>query len=205
MLSSIFITLCLSLIAAKALPVEPSTGYNGSWPAGVKRDLPIFEIDYDDYPQSAENICYSWYCNNGPRAVTPNRPAANQNRASNSCGNVDPNRCSTRVGHDAGYQCDEWPWANSNAGGANAVTRCILTRDNTGSGASWGNFINNQGPQAPGFVLQDNVDFAEIRVTNVPFLEENIAHFCLGERGVHITPGACDVLDHGQPYLQQIG
>ncbi|KAK0199296.1 endo-exonuclease [Desarmillaria ectypa] len=205
MLSIIFITLCLSLVTVNALPVEPSTGFNGSWPAGVKRDLPIFEIDYDEYPQSAENICYSWYCNNGPRAVAPNRPAANHNRGSNSCGNVDPNRCSTRVGHVAGYQCDEWPWAGSDGGGAHAVTRCIPSADNGGSGSSWGNFINNRGSQRPGHVLQDNVDHAEIRIVNVPFLDENIAHFCAGEQGEPITPGACAALDSSAPYLQRIG
>ncbi|KAK0200122.1 deoxyribonuclease NucA/NucB-domain-containing protein, partial [Desarmillaria ectypa] len=137
---------------------------------------PVFEIDYDQYPQSAENMCACLLCHNGPRAVAPNRPAANRNRASNSCGNVDPNRCSTRVGHVAGYQCDEWPWANSDAGGTNAVTRCIPSADNGRSRASWGNFINvyfsshvnyvctmlidisqNRGSQAPGHVLQDNV------------------------------------------------
>ncbi|KAL0960690.1 hypothetical protein HGRIS_005717 [Hohenbuehelia grisea] len=169
-------------------------------------NLPIFELDYELFPQSAENICFSWYCNNGPRVVTVDRASANAHRASNSCGNQGPNRCSTQRGHASGYQCDEWPWASSVEGGANAATRCILASDNTGSGSAWGNFINNQGSQAPGRVLQDNVDAVEIRVINIPFPAEDAGvTFCLGEHAVIIEPGACAQLDHGQPSLQQIG
>ncbi|SJL15872.1 uncharacterized protein ARMOST_19380 [Armillaria ostoyae] len=164
MFNSILVVLCLPLLAVSNEEKTKEKNIEVR-----KCTLPIFEIDYETYPQSAENIC-----NNEPRAVAPNRPAADKNRASNSYGKVHPNRRSTRVGHDAGYQCDEWPWANSNAGGAKAVTRCMLSGDNGRSGSSWGNFINSKGPQASGHVLRDNVD----------------------KFGEHITSGACGNLDH---------
>ncbi|PBK68006.1 endo-exonuclease [Armillaria solidipes] len=176
MLKSVFIVTCLFLL--------------------VERAGPTFTLDYTTYPQSSENIC-----NKGPRSVAPDRTNAAAHRASNSCGNVNPNRCSTRAGHVSGYQCDEWPWANSNAGGANAATRCIPAADNTGSGSQWGNFINNRGPQAVGYVLQNNVDFADIEISNVP----NSAQFCLGVLGTTITATMCSQAAHGQPYLQRIG
>ncbi|KAL0960660.1 hypothetical protein HGRIS_005690 [Hohenbuehelia grisea] len=75
------------------------------------RALPIYELGYEDWPQSSENICYSWYCNNGPRSVTVDRASADAHRAANSCGKSSSNRCSTKQGHASGYQCDEWPWA----------------------------------------------------------------------------------------------
>ncbi|KAK0432365.1 hypothetical protein EV421DRAFT_1742337 [Armillaria borealis] len=74
-----------------ALPAEQYTGFNASWPAGVKHTLPIFEIDYEINPPKI------YVGNNEPRAVAPNRPAADKNRASKSYGKVHPNRRSTRV------------------------------------------------------------------------------------------------------------
>ncbi|KAK0437380.1 endo-exonuclease [Armillaria borealis] len=204
MLKSIFIVTCLFLLGVYALPTELSNATatrNAPATRIVERAGPTFTLDYTTYPQSSENICFSWFCNNGPRSVAPDRTNAAAHRASNSCGNVNPNRCSTRAGHVSGYQCDEWPWANSNAGGANAATRCIPAADNTGSGSQWGNFINNRGPQAVGYVLQNNVDFADIEISNVP----NSAQFCLGVLGTTITATMCSQAAHGQPYLQRIG
>ncbi|KAK0220767.1 endo-exonuclease [Armillaria nabsnona] len=165
--------------------------------------IPVLEIDYRKYPQSAENICYSWHCNNGPRRVAPDRGAADVHRNSNSCGG-DTNRCSKKfkTPHAVGYQCDEWPWASSNAGGKNVATRCIPARDNVGSGSVWGNFINNKGPQKPGRRLNDGTDFAEIKVTNIL----NNAHFCLAELPGHtFNQNDCTTVDANQPYLQRIG
>ncbi|KAK0436656.1 deoxyribonuclease NucA/NucB-domain-containing protein [Desarmillaria tabescens] len=103
--------------------------------------------------------------------------------------------------HSHGYQCDEWPWVNSNAGGANVVMRCIPGSDNGGSGAQWGNFINNKGPQAVGYALKDNIDFAKIEISHVPVT----AKFCLGVLGTTIKATTCNQLDRGQPFLQRIG
>ncbi|SJL16496.1 uncharacterized protein ARMOST_20022 [Armillaria ostoyae] len=214
MLKSVFIVTCLFLLGVYALPTELSNATatrNAPATRIVERAGPTFTLDYTTYPQSSENICFSWFCtstpspplcrplnlsslppeagNKGPRSVAPDRTNAAAHRASNSCGNVNPNRCSTRAGHVSGYQCDEWPWANSNAGGANAATRCIPAADNTGSGSQWGNFINN------------NVDFADIEISNVP----NSAQFCLGVLGTTITATMCSQAAHGQPYLQRIG
>ncbi|KAK0438541.1 endo-exonuclease [Desarmillaria tabescens] len=204
MLKSLFIVTCLLILGVHALPAELSNAtatWNVTATKIVERAGPTFTLNYLTYPESSENICYSWFCNNGPRSVAPARPSASAHRASNSCGNVNPNRCSVRAGHLPGFQCDEWPWANSNAGGASAATRCIPTADNTGSGAQWGNFINNRGSQAVGYVLQDNVDFAEIQISNVPIT----AQFCLGVRGTTITPAMCNSVASGQPFLQRIG
>ncbi|KAK0187422.1 endo-exonuclease [Armillaria mellea] len=204
MLKSVFIVTCFFLLGAHTLPTELSNAtvtWNAPATKVVERAGPTFTLDYRTYPQSSENICYSWFCNNGPHSVAPDRTNAAAHRASNSCGNVNPNRCSVRVGHVSGYQCDEWPWANSNAGGANAATRCIPTADNTGSGSQWGNFINNRGSQAVGYVLQDNVDFATIEISNVP----TTAEFCRGVLGTAITATMCSQVASGQPYLQRIG
>ncbi|KAK0214305.1 endo-exonuclease [Armillaria fumosa] len=169
----------------------------------ARQVLPVLQIDYRRYPQSAENICYSWHCMNGPRRVAPDRRAATDNRKLNSCGSSKPNQCSKGFGtpHDSGYQCDEWPWANSNAGGRNVATRCIPGSDNTGSGSVWGNFANGYGPQAQGY-LNDRTDFAEIKVINIP----NNAHFCLAELpGRKLSRNACATMDSNQPYLQRRG
>ncbi len=40
--------------------MDPPTNLNGSWPEGIKRAtqaIPVLEIDYRNYPQSAKNIC----------------------------------------------------------------------------------------------------------------------------------------------------
>ncbi|KAK0219255.1 deoxyribonuclease NucA/NucB-domain-containing protein [Armillaria fumosa] len=200
MLKSLFILACLLLLGIHALPTElynVTTAWNATGTVLAERATHTFTLDYKTYPQSCENICFSWFCNNGPRSVAPDRVNAAAHRASNSCGKPKNNRCSTAIGHAAGYQCDEWPWASSNAGGANAATRCIPSADNTGSGSKWGNFINNKGPQASGYVA-DGV-LVEIKVDAIP----TTAHFCLGEIGKAI-PGVCKT-DTGQPMLQQIG
>ncbi|KAK0439481.1 deoxyribonuclease NucA/NucB-domain-containing protein [Desarmillaria tabescens] len=223
-LDKLFIVTCLFLLGVHALPTELSNA-TATWSATatkiVERAGPTFTLDYRTYPQSSENICFSWFCNNGSRSVAPDLTNATTHRASNSCGNVNPNRCSVRAGHASGYQCDEWHWANSNAGGANAATRCIPTSDNTGSGSQWGNFINiclicfwwvntnppvvmriqNRGSQAVGRVLRDRVDFARIEISNVP----TTAEFCLGVRGTTITATMCNQQARGQPHLQRIG
>ncbi|KAK0468620.1 endo-exonuclease [Armillaria novae-zelandiae] len=207
MFNKLFLVINVYLLTGYALPADPLTNLNGSWPEGIKhsiRALPVLKIDYSKYPQSAENICYSWHCNNGPREVAPDRGAADANRNSNSCGRSSPNRCSTKFkpSHGSGYQCDEWPWANSNAGGRNVATRCIPASDNSGSGSVWGNFANNKGSQKPGRVLRDRIDFAEIKVVNIP----NNAHFCLAELPGHrFSPNDCTRVDANQPYLQRIG
>ncbi|KAK0439677.1 endo-exonuclease [Desarmillaria tabescens] len=210
MLNSLFIVTCLFLLGVHALPTELSNAtstWNATATKIVECAVPTFTLDYNTYHQSSENICQSvsWFCNNGPRSVAPDRTNAASHRASNSCGNVNPNRCSVRVRHASGYQCDEWPWANSNAGYANAATRCIPTSDNTDeflrSGSQWGNFINNRGSQAVGRVLRDRVDFAHIEISNVP----TTAEFCLGVHGTTITTTMCNQLASGQPYLQNIG
>ncbi|PBK68113.1 hypothetical protein ARMSODRAFT_976378 [Armillaria solidipes] len=101
MLNSILVVLCLPLIAVSALPAEKYTGFNASWPAGVKHTLPILEINYEINPPKI------YAGNNEPRAVAPNRPAADKNRASsNSYGKVDPNRRSTRC--LLSYFCGAW-------------------------------------------------------------------------------------------------
>ncbi|PBK61372.1 hypothetical protein ARMSODRAFT_1025692 [Armillaria solidipes] len=201
MLDSLFIVTCLLLLGVHALPTELSnatTAWNATATGIAESAAHTFTLDYRAYPQSCENICFSWFCNNGPRSVAPDRTNAKDHRASNSCGKPKANRCSTRVGHASGYQCDEWPWANSNAGGVNAATRCINASDNTGSGAQWGNFVNNKGPQASGYI--DNGVLVAIKVTNIP----KTAHFCLGEIGTPITKDFCKT-DHIQPMLQSIG
>ncbi|PBK94198.1 hypothetical protein ARMGADRAFT_1098850 [Armillaria gallica] len=207
MFNKLPLILNIYLLVAYALPTDPPTNLNGSWPEVIKQArqaIPILKIDYSKYPQSSENICYSWHCNNGPRRVAPDRGAATAHRASNSCGRRHPNRCSTKftTPHDPDYECDEWPWANSNAGGRNVATRCIPDKDNSGSGSVWGNFINNKGPQKPGRRLNDGTDFAEIQVINIP----NNAHFCLAELPGHtLNRNDCTTVDSNQPYLQRIG
>ncbi|KAK0492936.1 endo-exonuclease [Armillaria luteobubalina] len=219
MLKSLFIVTCLLLLGSHALPTELSsvtTAWNATEFGMTESAAYTFTLDYMSYPQSCENICFSWFCNKGPRSVAPDRTHAAAHRASNSCGKPKVNRCSTRAGHASGYQCDEWPWANSNAGGSNAATRCIPSSDNAGSGAQWGNFVNvgllswqreirnnipclriqNKGSQASGYVA-DGV-FVTIKVSNIP----KTAHFCLGEIGLPV-PGCAS--DAGQPMLQQIG
>ncbi|KAK0492938.1 deoxyribonuclease NucA/NucB-domain-containing protein [Armillaria luteobubalina] len=198
MFKGLFIVTCL-LLGIHALPTELSNATDASNATAVGLTTSAsftFTLDYLLYPQSCENICFSWYCNKGPRSVAPDRVNAKAHRASNSCGKSTPNRCSISKGHLPGYQCDEWPWASSTAGGANAATRCIPAADNTGSGSSWGNFINNKGPQASGTVA-DGV-LVDIKIINIPLT----ARFCLGEIGLPV-PGCTS--DAGQPMLQQIG
>ncbi|KAK0184409.1 deoxyribonuclease NucA/NucB-domain-containing protein [Armillaria mellea] len=205
MLNKVSIILNACLLAAYALPTDPPSNLNASWPEGIKsvrQVAHVLEINYTIYPESAENICYAWHCMNAPRRVAPNRGAATADRRLNSCGSS-PNRCSPRFTppHARGYQCDEWPWANSNAGGRHVATRCIPARDNGGSGSVWGNFANGHGPQAQAF-LNDRTDFAEIRVTNIP----RNAHFCLAELPGHtLNQNDCNTLDINQPYLQRSG
>ncbi|KAK0436664.1 endo-exonuclease [Desarmillaria tabescens] len=207
MLKSLFIVACLFLLGVHALPAELSNAaatWNATATKIVERTGPTFTLDYRTYPQSSENICCSWFCNNGPRSVAPDRTNAASHRASNGCGNANPNRCSVRAGHTRGYQCDEWPWAYSNAGGANAATRCIPTSDNTGkvnTNPPAFMHIQNRGSQAVGRVLQNNVDFVQIEISNVP----TTAEFCLGVRGTTITTAMCNQQASGQPYLQRIG
>lgn len=60
MFNKLFLVINLYLLAAYALPTDPPTNPNGSWPEGIKRAtqaIPVLEIDYSKYPQSAENIC----------------------------------------------------------------------------------------------------------------------------------------------------
>ncbi|KAK0482024.1 hypothetical protein EDD18DRAFT_1362823 [Armillaria luteobubalina] len=73
------------LLVGYALPTDPLTDLNGPPPEGIKhskRTLPVLKIDYKIYPQSAENICYSWHCMNGPREVAPDRAAPEGNQMS---------------------------------------------------------------------------------------------------------------------------
>ncbi|KAK0439504.1 endo-exonuclease [Desarmillaria tabescens] len=235
MLSKLFLILNFHLLAVYALPMDHSTNSNGSWPESVKRATPILQIDYLTYPREHLRIFFSvarskitnvFFTTTGQ--VTPGivimdlvswrRTETLQATIAGQIAAVVP--VQTANGHIAGYQCDEWPWANSHAGGANAVTRCIPGADNGGSGSVWGNFINvgfhsiyvvpdtiysdeqqNKGPQAPGYRLNDLVDSAEIRVVRIP----NNAYFCMGELGYQITNAMCAQGDHGQPYLQRIG
>ncbi|KAK0482027.1 deoxyribonuclease NucA/NucB-domain-containing protein [Armillaria luteobubalina] len=191
MFNKLFLVINVYLLVGYALPADQLTNLNESRPEGIKhstRALPVLKIDYKRYPESAENICYSWHCNKGPRKVAPNRGAADANRDSNSCGSW-PNRCSTefKPSHGAGYQCDEWPWANSNAGGRNVATRYIVAhviplfriRFSLGKfrESIFTDELQNRGPQKPGYVLRNGIDFAEIKVVNIP----NNAHFCLAE------------------------
>ncbi|KAK0184340.1 endo-exonuclease [Armillaria mellea] len=192
MLKSVFIATCLLLVGVHALPTELSNA-TATWnpPATkiVERAGPTFTLDYEVYPQSSENICFSWFCNNGPHSVAPDRTNAAAHRASNSCGNVNPNRCSVRVGHIIGFQCDEWPWANSNAGGANAATRCIPAADNT------------EDPKRLDTFYRIGLISPPIEISNVP----TTAGFCKGVLGTAITPAMCSQVASGQPYLQKIG
>ncbi|KAK0219254.1 deoxyribonuclease NucA/NucB-domain-containing protein, partial [Armillaria fumosa] len=199
MFKGLFIVTCLLLLGIHALPTELSnatTALNTTATEMTASAAYTFTLDYLVYPQSCENICFSWYCNNGPRSVSPDRVNAAAHRASNSCGKSTPNRCSVNKGHIPGYQCDEWPWASSNAGGANAATRCIPSADNTGSGSKWGNFINGRGSGSSGYI--NNGVLVDIKIINVL----PTAHFCLGEIGLPV-PGC--TTDAGQPMLQQIG
>ncbi|SJL14716.1 uncharacterized protein ARMOST_18183 [Armillaria ostoyae] len=218
MLKSLFIVTCLLLLGVHALPTELSnatTAWNATATGIAESVAHTFTLDYRGYPQSCENIYrFSWFCNNGPRSVAPDRTNAAAHRlatvvvktqtgAALACLGILPGKLiymhlSYQADHVSGHQCDEWPWANSNAGGANAATRCIPASDNTGSGAQWGNFVNNKGSQALGYI--DNGVPVAIKVSNIP----KTAHFCLGETGTPITKDFCKT-DHIQPMLQSIG
>ncbi|KAK0471003.1 endo-exonuclease [Armillaria novae-zelandiae] len=210
MFKGLFIITCLLFLGIHALPTDLSnvTDASNTTAVGMTASAAFtFMLDYLLYPQSCKNICFSWYCMCALLLHIFGPPTPHFDR------------CSISKGHLPGYQCDKWPRESSTAGGANAAMRCIPAADNTGSGSSWGNFINigfplwqcepcnnipclriqNRGPQALGTVADGViVQLVDIKIINVL----PTAYFCLGEIGLPI-PGC--TTDAGQPMLQQIG
>ncbi|KAK0494165.1 hypothetical protein EDD18DRAFT_1107654 [Armillaria luteobubalina] len=81
MFNKLFLVINIYLLVGYALPTDPLTNLNGPSPEGIKhskRTLPVLKIDYETYPQFAENICM-----NGPRKVHSAKP-----RRCNSQSNV---------------------------------------------------------------------------------------------------------------------
>ncbi|KAF9020546.1 hypothetical protein BDZ89DRAFT_1072167 [Hymenopellis radicata] len=139
------------------------------------RESPVFIVDYNLYPQSCENICYSWFCNNGPQTLSL--------VASNN--NCSPERCNT----EDGLECNQW---HSDLTGAVVSTRCIPGAENKALYSAWTQFLNSH---------QDNLSMATIKISNVPPVAYTT--FCAGLLGAKITDEMCRVLDHGVPALQR--
>jgi len=101
-------------------------------------DLMIFVCN-DGLDQICTNMCYGAYCAGIGSSLTYDKPDSStkrNRRKAAGCIASGGNRCSTKQGHDAGYQCDEYPFASSvpRGGAATRLNRCVLAEQNRKQG-----------------------------------------------------------------------
>lgn len=85
-------------------------------------------------------MCWGAYCKGDGTALTydrPNKVTKAARRKAAGCA-PNPNRCSTKMGHAAGYQCDEYIFASTKKqnGAATRVNRCIIANQNSSTYSS---------------------------------------------------------------------
>ncbi|KAK4160450.1 hypothetical protein QBC43DRAFT_373120 [Cladorrhinum sp. PSN259] len=106
-------------------------------------DLMIFNCL--DMPEVCTNMCWGAYCQDVGEGLSYDKPDASEKRRRRraaGCLVSGGNRCSTRKGHDAGYQCDEYPFASTvSRGGSDArVNRCVPSVQNSRQGGTINSF-----------------------------------------------------------------
>ncbi|EPQ52520.1 hypothetical protein GLOTRDRAFT_95418 [Gloeophyllum trabeum ATCC 11539] len=104
-------------------------------------------FDCSRIPETCKNMCYGVNCRNLPTRMTFDDPsAATKKQRRDDAGCTKPNRCNGRT--DGMTTCDEFPFASSQEGGGNAVTRCVSQAECWSQGGSLSGFYrglrNNQ-------------------------------------------------------------
>jgi len=90
----------------------------------------------NDIPEICTNMCYGAYCLDIGESLTYDKPSASEKRKRRKaagCIESGGNRCSTRKGHDPGFNCDEYPFAStvSDGGASDRVNRCVPVQQNS--------------------------------------------------------------------------
>jgi len=93
----------------------------------------------NDIPEICTNMCYGAYCLDIGESLTYDKPSASEKRKRRKaagCIESGGNRCSTRKGHDPGFNCDEYPFAStvSDGGASDRVNRCVPVQQNSKQG-----------------------------------------------------------------------
>ncbi|KAH7317014.1 hypothetical protein B0I35DRAFT_355223 [Stachybotrys elegans] len=110
--------LCL-LVSILGFAAASSVGESADTELKVRQGNPdnlmIFVCD-DGLEEICTNMCYGAYCagiGEGLQYDRPDSTTKRNRRKAAGCIASGGNRCSTRQGHDSGYQCDEYPFAST--------------------------------------------------------------------------------------------
>ncbi|KAI0452519.1 hypothetical protein F5B21DRAFT_526782 [Xylaria acuta] len=101
-------------------------------------DLLIFVCN-DGLDEICTNMCYGAFCagiGEGLQYDQPDSTTKRNRRKAAGCIASGGNRCSTKQGHDPGFQCDEYPFASSvpTNGATTRLNRCVPADQNRKQG-----------------------------------------------------------------------
>ncbi|KAK4182603.1 hypothetical protein QBC35DRAFT_509666 [Podospora australis] len=150
-------------------------------------DLMIFNCV--DMPEVCTNMCWGAYCRSIGTGLTYDKPDASEKRRRRraaGCLVSGGNRCSTRKGYDAGYQCDEYPFASTVGRGASdeRVNRCVPAGQNSRQGGTINSFY--QSAYCGGGPCDFTASFGNPGAAGVSYCN------------AYATPEDCDVDDDNQ-------
>jgi len=99
----------------------------------------IVAFDCRNIPETCKNMCFGANCRNLGNPYTFDTRDTNVKTARrNAAGCTRNNRCKGRT--DGKTTCDEFPFASTSSGGANAVTRCVSLAECRSQGGSLSSF-----------------------------------------------------------------
>ena len=80
-------------------------------------------------------MCYGIFCQNIGSGLTADRPdkaILDARRKAAGC-KPNPNRCSVKKGYQAGFSCDEFPFASTTSEGSikTRINRCVPATENS--------------------------------------------------------------------------